>query len=151
MLTVLDKRDLDAIHGATMEVLEKTGVRMDSLEALELLRKQGCEVDEKTKTVRMNESIVMESVKSCRANFRWHGRSEKHSFDVVNGKTKFGPGAQCLYYIDPESGDFRHAALQDGIRICRVLDALDTCALGYVPVYPSDVPEDAMSPIMWVA
>ena len=151
MLTVLDKRDLDAIHGATMEVLEKTGVRMDSLEALGLLRKQGCEVDEKTKTVRMNESIVMESVKSCRANFRWHGRSEKHSFDVVNGKTKFGPGAQCLYYIDPESGDFRHAALQDGIRICRLLDALDTCALGYVPVYPSDVPEGAMSAIMWVA
>ncbi|MCU0851796.1 MAG: trimethylamine methyltransferase family protein [Thermoplasmata archaeon] len=151
MLTVLSKNDIEAIHGATMEVLDRTGVKMDSPEALKLLQEHGCEVDEKTKTVRMNEAIVMDAVKSCHGNFRWHGRSEKDSFDVVNGKTKFGPGAQCLYYIDPDTGEFRHSTLQDGIRICRLLDALDTCSLGYVPVYPTDVPDGAMSPIMWVA
>ena len=149
MLTVLGKADLEQIHGATLEVLEKTGVFVDSPEALDLLERNGHSVDRKTRTVRMSEASVTEAVKSCADNFRWHARSEKYSVDVVDGRTKFGPGAQCLFYIDPETDEYRPSTLQDGIRITRLLDALDTCTLGYVPVYPGDVPADAMSMVMW--
>ena len=149
MLTVLGKADLDAIHGATLEVLEKTGVFVDSPNVLDMLEKNGYVVDRKSGVVRMAESAIVEAVKSCEHNFRWHARSEKQSVDAADGRTKFGPGAQCLYYIDPETREYRPSTLQDGIRICRLLDALDTCAIGYVPVYPSDVPAHAMSMVMW--
>ena len=148
-LTVLEKADLEMIHGATMEVLDKTGVFVDSPEALDLLEEAGHRVDRKTRVVRMSESSVSEAVKSCAHNFRWHARSEKRSMDVVDGRTKFGPGAQCLFYIDPDTGEYRPSTLQDGVRITRLVDALDTCAVGYVPVYPGDVPAGAMSMVMW--
>ena len=150
-LRVLDKGDLEAIHGATMEVLARVGIKMESEATLNLLEKNGYEVDKKTKIVKMNESPVMDAVKSCQKNFRWHARSEKHSFDVVDGRTKFGPGAQCLYMIDPDNDKVRPSTLRDGIVITRLIDALDTCSLGYVPIYPHDVPDDAMSAVMWLA
>jgi trimethylamine--corrinoid protein Co-methyltransferase len=148
-LTVLDKADIEQIHGATLAVLEKTGVFVDSPEALDLLQKEGYSVDRKSRIVKMTESAVMEAVRSCARNFRWYARTEKHSVDVVDGRTKFGPGAQCLFYIDPDTGEYRPSTLRDGIQVTRLLDALDTCTVGYVPVYPGDVSVDAMSMVMW--
>src|SRR4030067_24011 len=150
-LRVLENSDLDASHGASMKVLEKTGVQVDSEEALGILEKNGYAVDRKTKRVRMTEPKVMEPVKSCQKNWRWHARSEKHSIDMVDGRTKFGPGAQCLLYMDPWTDEIREATLNDGILICRLLDALDNCSLGYVPIYPHDVPPEAQSIVMWIA
>lgn len=149
VLTVLDKSDIELIHSSTLAVLERTGVFVDSMEALDLLEKNGYSVDPKARIVKMSESSVMEAVKSCAHNFRWHSRSEKHSVDVVDGRTKFGPGAQCLFYIDPDTGEHRPSTLEDGIKITRLLDALDTCTVGYTPVYPGNVPDDAMSMVMW--
>lgn len=141
MLRVLDKADLDAIHGATMKVLERTGVLVNSEEHLDLLQSRGLEVDRKTRVVRMPEGIVMEAVKGAKHNFKWHARSERNTIDVVDGKTKIGPGAECSYYIDPETDRARAPTLQDGIECCRLLDALPDVHIAYVPVYFSDVPE----------
>lgn len=151
VLTVLDRADIEAIHGATLEVLDKTGVFVDSPEVLGLLEEQGHRVDRKTRIVRMSESSVTEAVKSCARNFRWHARSDKHSFDVVDGRTKFGPGSQCLYYIDPDTGEFRAATLADGLVSTRLLDALDTCSIAFMPTHPGDVPTDALSAVSWAA
>jgi trimethylamine--corrinoid protein Co-methyltransferase len=150
-LRILDNGDIEQIHGATLEVLEKVGVSVDSSETLDILKANGFEVVPKSKIVKMSESKVIEAVRSCKRNFRWHARNEKHSIDIVDGRTKFGPGSQCLYYIEPDSEHLRAATLQDGINICRLLDALDSSALGYIPVYPSDVPVPAMSVVMWAA
>jgi len=151
MLRVLDKDQLDAIHGATLEVLEGTGVLVNSQEALNLLEKKGMAVDRKTKIVKMPESIVKEAVKSCKSNFKWHARSEKHSIEVVDGRTKIGPGAECVYYIDPETDRARVPTLKDGVRCCRLLDALDNVNIAYVPMFASDVPDDERRLVVMVA
>lgn len=150
MLKILDKGDIEAIHAATLRVLQKTGVKVNSEEALGLLEKAGHEVDRRSGIVKMPESLVMDAVKSCQRNFKWHARAKKHTVDVVDGRTKVGPGAQCLFFIDPFTNVIRPATLSDGAVACRLLDALETSALGYVPVYPHDVPDGAMSVAMWV-
>jgi trimethylamine--corrinoid protein Co-methyltransferase len=151
MLKVLDKGDLEEIHGATLRVLQETGIKVNSDYALDILASNGYQVDRETKIVRMDESRVMEAVKSCKRNFKWHGRSDKWTVDVVDGRTKFGPGSQCLSYIDPDTNQIRSSMLKDGILACRLLDALDTVSIGFVPMYPHDVPLDAMSVVTWAA
>lgn len=141
MLRVLEKDGLDAIHGATLAVLEKTGVLVNSEEALDLLVKKGVKVDRKTKIAKMSESVVMEAVKSCKGNFKWHARSEKNTVEAVDGTTKIGPGAESVYYVDPFTDQVRSPTLQDGLLSCRLLDALETTKIAYVPMYLSDVPE----------
>jgi len=141
MLKVLDKSDLDAIHGASLLVLERTGVLVNSEEVLDLLQNKGLAVDRQTRIVRMPEATVMEAVKSAKHNFKWHARSEKHTIQVVDGVTKLGPGAECSYYLDPETGMARAPTLDDGLACCRLLDALSNVQIAYVPMYVSDVPE----------
>ncbi len=144
MLKVLEERDLEAIHGAALQVLTRTGVLINSDETLSLLeRKKGLIVDRKSRIVKMPEPVVMEAVKSCKKNFKFHARSEKNTFDVVDGTTKIGPGAECVYYIDPDTGRAANATLEDGIKCCRLLDALDNIKIAYVPTHISDVPDNA--------
>lgn len=149
-LRVLDKADIEAIHGASMEVLARVGVRMESEDTLRLLESNGYDVDMNAKLVRMDESAVVEAVKSCEHNFRWNSRSEKHSFDIVNGRTKFGPGSQCLRMIDPETGQARPSVLNDAIMITKLLDAVDSSSFGSVPVHLQDVPPSASSAVSWI-
>jgi trimethylamine--corrinoid protein Co-methyltransferase len=151
MLRVLEKDQLDAIHGATLEVLERTGVLVNSEEALDLLEKKGLAVDRKKKIVKMPEPVVADAIKSCKSNFKWHARSEKHSVEVVDGRTKAGPGAECVYYIDPDTDLARAPTLRDGIRCCRLLDSLDTVQIAYLPMFASDVPDDSRRLICMVA
>jgi trimethylamine--corrinoid protein Co-methyltransferase len=143
MLRVLEKDELDAIHGATLRVLDKVGVLVNSASTLDLLGDHGYAVDKTSKIVKMDESRVMEAVKSCKSNFRIHARAEKDSFDVVDGRTKIGPGAECVYYIDPKTDKARVPTLADGILSCRLLDALKNVSIAYVPVYISDVPDES--------
>lgn len=150
-LSILSKSDMQMIHGATMEVLSQVGVLVDCERTLDILQQHGYDVDRGSKTVKMPEERVMEAVKSCKRNFKWHARSDKHTFEVVDGRTKFGPGAQCLYYIDPETEEFRRATLQDGIVACRLLDALENAPVAYVPVHTSDVPDEVSSVVGWAA
>jgi trimethylamine--corrinoid protein Co-methyltransferase len=149
-LKVLDKGDIDAIHGATIEVLGKVGIRLESDDALDLLEKNGFEVDRKARIVRMGESAVTEAVKSCVHNFHWHARSERQSFDIVDGRTKFGPGAQCLSLIDPDTDKTRPTTLNDAIMIVKLMDSIDSCYMDGVPVYFHDVPPGASSAVSWM-
>jgi len=151
MLRVLDKDQLEAIHGATLRVLESTGVLVNSDETLDLLEKKGLAVDRKTKIVKMPESAVMEAVKSSQPNFKWHARSEKHSIEVVDGRTKIGPGAECVYYIDPDTDQARVPTLRDGIACCRLLDSLSNVNIAYLPMFASDVPDEVRRLVVIVA
>jgi len=151
MLKILEKGALDAIHSSSLKVLETIGVKINSSEALTLLERAGYAVDKNSKIVRMPESLVMEAVKSCQRNFKWHARSKKFTVDAVDGRTKLGPGSQCLYFIDPFTEVLRPATFSDGAVACRLLDAVDSSSLGFLPIYPHDVSEEAMSILMWVA
>ncbi len=151
MLRVLESDQLEAIHGASLRVLSETGVMVNSAEALDLLQRKGLQVDRKSKTVKMPESAVKEAVKSCKGNFKWHARSEKNTIEVADGRTKIGPGAECVYFIDPFTDEVRSPTLQDGILSCRLMDALDNMQIAYVPTHITDVPDNARKIISMAA
>jgi trimethylamine--corrinoid protein Co-methyltransferase len=151
MLKVLDKGDVEAIHGATLEVLDKTGVLVNSDRALDLLEKKGLPVDRATRRVKMPESVVMESVRACKKNFKYHARNEKNTVQAVDGRTKLGPGAECVWYIDPESDEARRPVLKDGIYCCRLMDAMPEVSFSYLPMTAYDVPDECRREVSIIA
>jgi trimethylamine--corrinoid protein Co-methyltransferase len=46
-LRILENEELDRIHYSILEVLEKTGVKIESEEARKILADAGCEVNQK--------------------------------------------------------------------------------------------------------
>jgi hypothetical protein len=62
-LQLFSEADLDDIHRATLEVLEHTGVFVESEPALDVLADGGCRVDRETKTVKIPPHIVEDVIR----------------------------------------------------------------------------------------
>jgi trimethylamine:corrinoid methyltransferase-like protein len=61
-LEVLSKSDIEQIHGATMEVLRRLGVKVWSPVALRLFEDAGAEVNKKTMMAKLSEELVSETI-----------------------------------------------------------------------------------------
>ena len=57
-LELLTEEQVEAIHRATLHVLDSTGMRVEHDEALKLLKKNGCRVDFEERRVRFPPSLV---------------------------------------------------------------------------------------------
>ena len=65
---VLDPRDLERIHEATLEIMEEVGIRFPSDRALAVLEGAGCDVDRSTEIVKLPRALVMEAAARRRAS-----------------------------------------------------------------------------------
>ena len=80
-LEVFSDADLDDIHRGTLEVLERTGVFVESDEALDVMADGGCQVDRENKTVKIPPHVVEDAVRAAPASVRLAGRVPEN--DIV--------------------------------------------------------------------
>jgi len=127
---VLSKDDLDAIHCATLDILEKTGIKIVNGEkVLKLLEKKGCTVDFKKETVFFSSSVVEESLKKAlKVVTVYSPRNSKYDYKMDGRHIYFSIGGLCVNTADLETGEWRSSTGDDVARIVRVTDALDSFA-----------------------
>jgi trimethylamine---corrinoid protein Co-methyltransferase len=139
-LNVFTNDELDEIHFATLEVLEKTGLFIDDEEAMEVFHGGGAIVDRKTKIVKIPPYIVEESVRSAPSKLVLAGRNPKNDF-VMEGKrvgfTNFGEG---VFIIDPYTGEYRETTKADVASSALLVDYLSDVDVYERAVGASDVP-----------
>ena len=70
-----ERAELDAIHGATLDVLKNVGVNFHEEEALDIFRRHGARVD--GITVFMDRDLVEQALKTVPSQFDWVGRNTK--------------------------------------------------------------------------
>jgi trimethylamine--corrinoid protein Co-methyltransferase len=120
IFTIDEIREIDY---ATMDVLSTIGVYVSDPEAREVYKRASCEVDEKTKVVKIPEYLVRECVSKCPSQYLLAGREKKHDFVMKVGKevgvTTFGTG---LYVYDFEKKDIRESTLKDVADSAKVAD-----------------------------
>jgi len=91
-----------AIHDGAMRILEEIGIEFLNPEALDILRRAGCQVD--GGTVRMGRDFVMEMVAKAPSEFTIAARNPAHDL-VVGGKhILFGNVSSPPNYYDLEIG-----------------------------------------------
>jgi trimethylamine--corrinoid protein Co-methyltransferase len=61
--TFLTREEIEAIHNASLQVLEKTGIKVMSETALDILNKGGAKVDYGTNRVTLPRQLVEEALK----------------------------------------------------------------------------------------
>ncbi len=138
-LELLSSSDLDKIHGATMEVLRKLGVKVYEQQALELFRKAGADVDKKLMMVKIPECLVKETIRRAPSGFKLYGRDPKYVLDYSGNKVHFGVSGLAVKVHDLE-GKTRLGTLKDVEDLARLADALDNIHQILMMVTPNDVP-----------
>jgi trimethylamine--corrinoid protein Co-methyltransferase len=141
---VLGAAGREAIHEATLDVLENVGVKVPLEEALDLLDRGGCSVDAHTETVRFPRRVVEEALESAPGTILLASRNGERDYLMGGrsvGYTNFGEGTKVY---DLETGEHRDSTLGDLALIARLCDALEMCETFEMAVTPTDVePENA--------
>jgi len=68
-LRLLSWEEMDLIHNTALQILEKTGMKVDHVKGLEYLETAGCRVDMDARVVKFPASVVENAVARMRANF----------------------------------------------------------------------------------
>ncbi len=132
-LSVLSRDEIEAIHGATLQVLDHVGVNVREPRAKRLLQEAGAASS--GERVRIPEALVMEVVRGLPKTWTWHARDPAKSFRVgEGGPTRLGPGSACTRILDFATGEARVPTERDGDDLTRLLDALEYVDIAYTPV-----------------
>ena len=110
---VLTDSEREQVHNSSLEVLSKTGMRIEAVKLLNGLKKKGAKVDESAKTVIFPEKLVEEAIennqKLLRSGKRLHllngVTSERTDGDKITAKISGG----CECYFDWETQRIREA------------------------------------------
>jgi len=135
----LSRSDVEAIHAASLEVLEGTGVLVKNPHAVELLEEAGCRIE--SQVVHMPSSLVEECLKKAPSSIGLHLRDGDGSLQVGGDNVIYNPGSAAIYFIDRDTGEMRRALSRDLFQLVRLVDALEHVHAQSTAIVPEDVPE----------
>lgn len=149
-LSFLTAEELQQIHDASLYILERAGVRVDSPEALELLAATpGVAVDGARSTATFNESAVMAALDAAPPAFTVYGRDRSRS--VTYGEPGFVnqsiPGE--TQWVEPATGNRREPTMEEFERCVVVADALPHVDVVGAMVQPAEIPIDVRDVILY--
>ena len=140
-LYVLNDDQLEQIHLATLEVLERTGIQLTHPRALELLDGAGARVD--GDRVRIPAWIVEEAIRQAPSRVVLGQRNGERSVFLEGSKTWFGPTVDCVDYLDPLTDERRPFTSEDCRLTATVADTLSNYSwvmtIGMAADSPADI------------
>ncbi len=101
-MTVLSREQIQEIHWASLEVLERTGIVMHHPRALEALSGAGCRVE--GTRVRIPAWLVEDCLRKAPKRLVLSDRTGERRIHLQGENSWFGPSLDCINYLDPATG-----------------------------------------------
>ena len=123
----LSDDQLERLHHASLEILDRTGVCLYDQDALDLLKKAGLTVSEENR-VRIPPALVEWALSVAPKRVVLCDRNGRRAMPLERNNVFYGPGSDCPNVIDHRTGERRPGTLQfieDGIRVCDALPNID--------------------------
>ncbi len=143
-LNNLTDDELNDIHQATIEVLEKTGLFIETDEALQVFDGAGAEVDRQKKIVKIPAQLVEDAIESAPSKILLAGRDPKHDKVLEAGRVHFTNFSEGIVVVDPFNGERRAPVKADLANAAKLVDYLDEIDVCEKAVGSSDVPPEVL-------
>jgi len=144
-LKSLTDDELDDIHLATLEVLEKTGLFIEGREALDVFEGAGAEVDRERNIVKIPPYLVEDAIRSAPSKIVLAGRDPARDKVLEAGRVHFTNFSEGIEVVDPFSGKRRPPVKTDLANAAKLVDCLDHIDVCEKAVGSSDVPPAVMA------
>ena len=124
----LSDGQLPRLHDATLTILKRVGLRVDTAELRVALTAAGAQVDEDSRVVRFPPSLVEQAIEYLQSQIA-SGRRQ-YAFNGVTNPRWTPPlgckfGGACIQYLDPITEELRSPNEQDLIRLLQLGELLD--------------------------
>jgi trimethylamine--corrinoid protein Co-methyltransferase len=127
-LELLTNEEVESIHRGALYTLEKTGLRVEHERILQLLERNGCEVDYEMNRVRIPAAIVEACVRTLPSSFPLRARDRNLDL-MVGGDTVYFMQGMGMRYVDLETWETRPATGPEHRDAMIVADALENIHL----------------------
>jgi trimethylamine--corrinoid protein Co-methyltransferase len=139
-LRVLNREQALAIHTAALEILEKTGVKMEHEAARSLLLDAGARAFDGD-WIRIPAYLAEDAIRSAPRQIALFDQNGNKTMPLVDGNFFFGTGSDTTFTLDLESGERRPCVINDTGRFARLVDALENFSFAMSMSNPQDVPK----------
>lgn len=136
---VLSQKEIELIHKSSLRLLSEVGITIYSDKVLNLLKKNGVEVDFGKKLVKFSVDMVEEALRYIPQKIVLYNREREPTVTLGEGKSYLINGHNAPYVLDLETGQRRKACKKDAEDFAIVTDALDSFYLTAPQVMPQDV------------
>ena len=144
LFEILSKDEVYRVHTATLEVLERVGVRVEEENALRLLADAGATIDSSRKIARIPPHLVEEAIRNSSRTVLFAGRDKKRDIRLEGKRVNFGLGEGATNFLDSETNTIKPSTKADAAAASRLADALPTIDF----VMPLFTAQDVPKPVM---
>ncbi len=135
-LSIISDEQIQHIHQATLEVLERTGVEVAHPKAKELLHSAGARVQ--GDRVRIPAWMVEDAIRTAPSRVILGNRDGTRKVYLEGRKSWFGPSLDCVDYLDPQTNARRRFISDD----CRITASLADTLENYTWVMTIGMADD---------
>ena len=144
-LNVFTDDELEDIHLATLEVLQKTGVFVGNDEAIDVYEMAGAVVDHNNRIVKIPPHVVEDAIQSAPSKFIAGGRTPKNDVVLERNRVTFTNFGEGIKIVDPYTGEHRTTVKADTANAAKLVDYLDNLDTYERIMASHDVPQETIS------
>lgn len=154
---ILSDNQIEELHLATLQILERTGVKFDHKEAIEILDGIGADVSDPNR-VKIPSYLVEKALAATPKTVTLYSRDGEPAI-VINGMTgcHFGGTPDTRYLVDPYTGKVRPTYVEDIADWSKLTDALPNMEWSYtssanttLPTFPGLDISDRVTVLQYV-
>ncbi len=136
-------KQLDLLRQATLDILEKVGVKFQSPEALRLLEEAGAVVDHATEVAKLPPDLVLEAMAKAPRRFDLGARDASCDIAVGDGRTYCTTDGCGVEIVDFQTRKRRLSTKADLADVTRLQDALSSISFWWPTLSAGDCGETA--------
>lgn len=141
-INVLSEDDKALIHEKTLQLLQKTGIKIKSKRILDLMEQHGCQVEASEGTIKFPPELVVKSLEAAPGKFMLGGLDPAKDLPMGAGKSYLSTDGQGCYVCDLETGQRRESTMQDFADTVALCDSLDYISLYWPIISALDAPSE---------
>ena len=139
-LDMLSEEQIHAIHSASLEILERTGMKCTNQTALNIFQEGGAYID--GNRVRIPPTMVEQALNSVPSRILVTGRRGNGKVLLERNVVNYGLGTDVPYHLDPYTGEIRLTVLKDSENISKTAQKCDYIDFAADACLPSDIRPD---------
>ncbi len=138
---VFTEEEIERVHLATLEVMEKTGLYVGTEEALDILEGGGARVDREKQIAKFPAYLVEDCIRSAPANIVLHGRDPAHDVILEGNRVNFCTFGQGVSVMELD-GMVRDSVTTDVGKAALLTDAMEEVDVCERSLNAADAPND---------
>lgn len=141
-LQILPAHIIPQVIDEAMQLLRSPGIKVGSLEAIDLLHSSGAIVDRIEGVAQLPEELILRGLDSVPREFSLFNVLGEPVVQYAGDQVHFNPGSSGVHMLDSETMEHRPSQTADLIQIVQIADVLSEYDAQSTAVICHDVPEE---------